>query len=42
MESPSSETGDNMPTGAADATPTTNGIEVDGTMQSQVHGDSPR
>jgi hypothetical protein len=42
MESPSSETGDNMSTGAVDATSTTNGIEADWTMQSQVHGDSLR
>ncbi|GFG30347.1 hypothetical protein Cfor_10063 [Coptotermes formosanus] len=40
MESPSSETGDNMPTQATDSIPVTHGGRQDATEQSLVHGDS--
>jgi hypothetical protein len=42
MESPSSETGDNMPTTATDGTPISNEMEENGSEESPVHEYSPR
>jgi hypothetical protein len=42
MELPSSETGDNMPTHATDATPITSGTEEDVAKQSLRYGEVPR